>query len=226
MPERFYSFRSVGAARRRAFARPRFRPPLLVKGRCRYRSSSGGSPLSGVLKPFAVVPRTPRHGGDGPSVVRPHQKLWKTTYVKLYTARGIPQYPQKDSVFASVSSQPSPHALTIVLAATIAVPLLVLIVDYVFRTETGLKETMRNSGPDLCLLGLGSVGSVFLDPQVATAFFIPPQLAGALVVLIIFILRGFCFRLEKQAVTTTLAVGTMMLGLASIFIVGSILVYA
>lgn len=123
-------------------------------------------------------------------------------------------------------NQTPPHALAIVLAATIVLPLLVLIADYVLRTDTGLNDSMRNSGPDLCLLGLGSVGSIFLDPRVISAIAIPPQLSGALVVLIIFILRAFCFRFQKQATTTALAVGTMMLGLASISIVGSILVYS
>jgi hypothetical protein len=117
------------------------------------------------------------------------------------------------------------HELTIVVAATLVLPLLVLVVDYIFRIDTGLNDTMRNSGPDLCLLGLGSVGSVFLDPKVVGAFFIPPQLSGAIVVLIIFLLRGVCFRLQKRPTTTLLSVGTMMLGLASISIVGSILVY-
>lgn len=118
------------------------------------------------------------------------------------------------------------HALAIVLAATMGLPLLVLMVDYVFRTETGMNETMRQSGPDLCLLGLGAVGSVFLDPKVVTAFFLPPQLGGAVAVFIIFALRGICFRLAKRPTTTRLAVGTMIVGLASICIVGSILIYS
>ena len=84
---------------------------------------------------------------------------------------------------------------------------------------------MRDSGPDLCLLGLGSVGLVFLDPRVAQAFRLPPQLSGMLLVLIIFGLRAICFRLQKRPQTTFVAVVTMILGLASISIVSSILVY-
>jgi hypothetical protein len=59
----------------------------------------------------------------------------------------------------------TPHGLEITLTATLGIPFLVLVVDYVFRTDTGILRTMRNSGPDLCLLGLGSVGSVFLDQK-------------------------------------------------------------
>jgi hypothetical protein len=99
-------------------------------------------------------------------------------------------------------------------------------VDYIYRTGTGLNETMRGAGPDLCLFGLGAVGSIFLDPKVATTFFIPPQLGGPLVVFIIFALRGICFRLQERPTTTVLAVGTMIIGLASICIVGSILIYS
>jgi len=96
--------------------------------------------------------------------------------------------------------------------------------DYIMRTSAGVTETMRNAGPDLCLLGLGSVGSIFLDPKVSATFFIPPQLGGALVTIIIFALRGICFRLQKNK-TTGAAVGAMVVGLASICIVGSILIF-
>jgi len=107
---------------------------------------------------------------------------------------------------------------------TIVLPFLVLVADYILRTDTGLADTMRNSGPDLCLIGLGSVGSIFLDPRVALTFFIPPQVGGALIIIIIFALRGVCFRLQKHK-TTLASVGTMIVGLTSICIVGSILVY-
>lgn len=111
-----------------------------------------------------------------------------------------------------------------VLTATIVLPFLVLVADYVLRVGVGLNETMRSSGPDLCLLGLGSVGSVFLDPKVAAVFLIPPQLAGALIIIIIIGLRGVCFRLQARN-TTLASVGTMIVGLTSMCIVGSVLVY-
>lgn len=125
-----------------------------------------------------------------------------------------------------MSCQVPQHALLIVLVATIGLPFIVLVVDYVLRIDTGLDDTMRSSGPDLCLLGLGSVGSIFLDPKVVAALVIPPQLSGAIVVFIIFAMRGFCFRLQKRPPTTMLAFVTMVLGLASVTIVGSILVYS
>lgn len=124
-----------------------------------------------------------------------------------------------------LESLTTPHALALVLSATIVLPFLVLVADYILRVDVGLNQTMRNSGPDLCLLGLGSVGSVFLDPKIAAGFLIPPQLAGAVVIVIIFALRGVCFRLQRLT-TTGAAVGTMIVGLAAVCIVGSILVYA
>jgi hypothetical protein len=114
--------------------------------------------------------------------------------------------------------------LAIVFTVTIGIPLLVLVTDYVFRVESGVTESMRNSGPDLCLVGLGSVGSVFIDPKVASSFFLPPQVAGTLVVIVIFLLRGICFRLQKVD-TTLAAFVTMVLGIASITIIGVIIVY-
>jgi hypothetical protein len=118
----------------------------------------------------------------------------------------------------------TPSPLAIVLTVTIVIPFLVLVTDYVFRTESGVIASMRTSGPDLCLLGLGSVGSVFIDPKVASSFFLPPQVAGTVVVVIIFFLRGICFRLQKRT-TTLAAFVTMVLGIASITIIGGILVF-
>ncbi len=118
----------------------------------------------------------------------------------------------------------TPSPLAIVLTVTIGIPFLVLVTDYVFRVESGVTELMKTSGPDLCLLGLGSVGSVFIDPKVASSFFLPPQVAGTVVVVIIFLLRGVCFRLQRRA-TTFAAFVTMVLGIASMTIIGSIIVY-
>jgi hypothetical protein len=118
----------------------------------------------------------------------------------------------------------TPSPLAIVLTVTIGIPFLVLIADYVLRTESGITASMRTSGPDLCLLGLGSVGSVFIDPKVASSFFLPPQVAGTVVVMIIFILRGICFRLQKRT-SVFAAFVTMALGIASITIIGSIIIY-
>jgi hypothetical protein len=118
----------------------------------------------------------------------------------------------------------TPSPLAIVLTVTIGIPFLVLIADYVLRTESGITASMRTSGPDLCLLGLGSVGSVFIDPKVASSFFLPPQVAGTVVVMIIFILRGICFRLQERT-SVFAAFVTMALGIASITIIGSIIIY-
>jgi hypothetical protein len=131
-----------------------------------------------------------------------------------------------DAFLTEVETATTPNALAIVLSATIGIPFLVLVVDYVFRTESGFVETMRGSGPDLCLLGLGAVGSVFLDSKVASAFFIPPALGGTVVVLIIFGLRGVCFRLQKLPLTTGVAFATMVMGIASVLVVGAVLVFS
>ena len=89
--------------------------------------------------------------------------------------------------------------LAIVISATLLVPFLVLVGDYVYRSESSLSQVLQQSGPDLCLLGLGSVGSVFIDRKVASAFPVPPQLAGIIVALLIFVFRGFCFENRSAA---------------------------
>jgi hypothetical protein len=112
-----------------------------------------------------------------------------------------------------------------VIVVTIGIPFLVLVADYMYRVDAGMLDVMRTAGPDLCLLGLGSVGAIFIDPRVASAFTLPPQLAGVIVTVVIFMLRGICFRFGKNA-TGKSAFATMLSGLASITIVGAILIYS
>jgi hypothetical protein len=115
--------------------------------------------------------------------------------------------------------------LSTVFAVTIVLPLLVVIVDYVYRIDSNLLDIMRSAGPDLCLLGLGAVGTIFVDPKVAATIPLPPIVAGLIVTFIIFMLRGICFRLQ-QSTSGKAAVATMMTGLMSITIVGCILMYS
>jgi hypothetical protein len=56
--------------------------------------------------------------------------------------------------------------LVTVVAVTIVIPFLVLVGDYIYRVESDIFAVMRMAGPDLCILGWGAVGSIFIDPRV------------------------------------------------------------
>ena len=118
------------------------------------------------------------------------------------------------------------HELSIVICAILGLPFLVLVADYIYRFESSLNQVLLHSGPDLCLLGLGSAGSVFLDKKVASEFFLPPQLAGVVVVVLIFIMRGLCFRISRHPISGWTIFGSLCLGLVSLTVVGGILVYS
>ncbi len=116
--------------------------------------------------------------------------------------------------------------LSIVICAILGLPFLVLVADYIYRFESSLSQVLQQSGPDLCLLGLGSIGSVFLDKKVASVFFLPPQLAGVVVAVLIFILRGLCLKISKYPISGWTVFGNLCLGSASLTVIGAILVYS
>jgi hypothetical protein len=116
--------------------------------------------------------------------------------------------------------------LVTVVACTVGLPFLVLVSDYMFRVEANLITVMRMSGPDLCLLGLGAVGSIFIDPKVVAALHgLPPLVPGIAVIFVIFILRGLCFRLGKST-TNSAAYVILLSGVLSLTLVSGILVYS
>jgi hypothetical protein len=118
------------------------------------------------------------------------------------------------------------HPLVIVISATLVLPLVVLIGDYTHRVGHGFDELVLQAGSDLCLLAFGSVGSVFIDPKVASTFPLPPQLAGVLIVVLIYFFRGMCLRLDKKTPSVWTKLASIGFGLASVFAVGAILVYS
>jgi hypothetical protein len=116
--------------------------------------------------------------------------------------------------------------LIIVVSVTVILPLIVLVSDYVWRLEITTLGLMKACGPDLCLLGLGSVGSIFIDPKVQSALYpFPPVIGGIFVIFMIFILRGICFRFGRKE-TKIAAFVTMASGIASLTVVSVILVYS
>jgi hypothetical protein len=56
-----------------------------------------------------------------------------------------------------------PAQLWTVLLATVVIPFLFLLVEYVYHPSATVVSTLQKSGPDFCLIGLGASGSVFID---------------------------------------------------------------
>jgi hypothetical protein len=119
-----------------------------------------------------------------------------------------------------------PVQLTTVLITTIGVPFLVLVSDYINNSQgASLEETFLRAGPDLCLVGLGSSGSVFIDPKIIAAFDIPAPLVLIVVLITILIFRGLCRRLVSPPHSTLKAFGSCVCGIASIAIISCIIYY-
>lgn len=118
--------------------------------------------------------------------------------------------------------------LVTVIMATLGIPVCVLAEDYIPRM-TNLQEAMNTAGPDLCLLGLGSVGALFIDKRVADAFPIAPQLMCVFVTIFIMILRNICGRLSKTPGPgwwPGKGFWNLISGLAAVMVVGWILIYS
>ena len=111
----------------------------------------------------------------------------------------------------------------IFLFVTFFVPLLVLAADYVQKTELELAELIKKSGPDLCSLALGASVPVFMDPRVIAAFGESGPGVEFVGILLIFIVRGGCIRLNRQVLPPRYNYIGAVLGTASIFFVGAIM---
>jgi hypothetical protein len=109
------------------------------------------------------------------------------------------------------------------LFVTFFVPLLVLTADYIQKTELELRELIKKSGPDLCSLALGASVPVFMDPRVIAAFAENGPGVEFVGILLIFILRGGCIRLNRQTLSPGYEYMGTILGTASIFFVGAIM---
>jgi hypothetical protein len=109
------------------------------------------------------------------------------------------------------------------LLVTFFVPLLVLAADYVQNAELELTELIKKSGPDLCSLALGASVPVFMDPRVFAAFGESGPGVEFVGILLIFIVRGGCIRLNQQALPPRYNYVGAVLGTASIFFVGAIM---
>jgi hypothetical protein len=115
--------------------------------------------------------------------------------------------------------------ITLILV-TFLVPPLILAADYVQKNELTLKELVQKSGPDLCSISLGASVPVFLDPRVQTALSNRAPVLEIIGILVLFILRGTCIRINRQTLPTQYAYAGAIVGIASIFLVGGIMVFA
>src|SRR6266480_3465662 len=52
--------------------------------------------------------------------------------------------------------------------AMIGLPFLALVLDYLFRWAS-ILETMKRAGPEFCVMGLGSMGAIFVDKRTIDA---------------------------------------------------------
>jgi hypothetical protein len=119
-----------------------------------------------------------------------------------------------------------PGSLGTVLVVTIVVPLFALVVDNMARVNTKLEELVPKAGADLCLLGLGSSGAVFIEPRVEVAFGTRSSLVEVIVLFAIFFLRFFCLRIEQKEFLKQRKYAGLVPGVGSVFIVGAILLYS
>jgi hypothetical protein len=113
--------------------------------------------------------------------------------------------------------------LTFILV-TFVVPLVILGTDYVQKTELGLKELIEKSGPDLCSISLGASVPVFLDPRVRAGFGEQGPVVEIIGILLVFLFRGLCVRLNRQVLPDRFRYAGPVLGIASVFFVGGIMI--
>jgi hypothetical protein len=115
--------------------------------------------------------------------------------------------------------------LTFILV-TFLVPPLILAADYVQKTELTLTELIQKSGPDFCSISLGASVPVFLDPRVHATFSNRAPVLEIIGILVLFILRGACIRINRQTLSQPYAYAGAIVGIASVFLVGGIMVFA
>jgi hypothetical protein len=112
------------------------------------------------------------------------------------------------------------------LLSILVLPIIILVANYLLTSDP-MDDVLKRSGPDLCLIGLGASGSVFLDPKVSAAYALPPQLLLMVIMGIILILRGACSRvLTRGGTAPTIRPGwSVGFGMASICLVFGVLTY-
>ena len=112
------------------------------------------------------------------------------------------------------------------LVATFGVPLIFMTGDYILRLKGGLAtkdELTHQVGSDCCILSLGAVGAVYIDPHVHNVKGISSQLTLVIVVGALSILRYLCLPSQKNVRPHDPKL-SMFLGFMSMFIVSTILV--
>ncbi|GAC1627333.1 MAG: hypothetical protein NVS9B13_24330 [Candidatus Acidiferrum sp.] len=138
----------------------------------------------------------------------------------------------KQKLAYTVTSMPMPAdsteagSLLTALFTTLLIPLLALAVDYMARVNTKIGELTLKAGPDLCLIGLGSSGAVFIEPKVSSAFGAKTSMIELVVVFTIFFLRALCLRIEQKQFFANKEYANLFPGVAAIFVVGAILIYS
>jgi hypothetical protein len=113
-----------------------------------------------------------------------------------------------------------------VVSVVLGIPVVFLIYEYVSRPNETLYGAFQKSGPDFCLIGLGSSGSIFIDPQVTSSFQLAPQLCLIFAIAAILILRSLCYKVQVTPPRWQSAFASLGLGLGSIGLVFGILGYA
>lgn len=115
----------------------------------------------------------------------------------MYTYSNVSREKRRTTILTSLNI---PSDLYTPLAAVVGLPFLVLVVDYVFRWLPVL-EALRRSGPDFCIMGLGSSGAVFIDQKVIDTLrrvtHVPIQLDMVFLVIVILIFRQISFKLTE-----------------------------
>ena len=119
--------------------------------------------------------------------------------------------------------------------AMIGLPFLALVLDYLFRWAP-ILETMKRAGPEFCVMGLGSMGAIFVDKRTIDATTalttLPVQLNLILVALMILAFRQVSFKLAEGKkdqegkpiqVSKFRALSSCAFGLASIILVSGTL---
>ena len=111
------------------------------------------------------------------------------------------------------------------ILVTFLIPPLILAADYVQKTELTLKELIQKSGPDLCSISLGASVPVFLDSHVQAALSGQGPAVELIGILLLFIFRGVCIRLNRQRLPIRYAYAGTILGIASVSLVGVIMLF-
>ena len=112
----------------------------------------------------------------------------------------------------------SPKDFVVALITTFGLPILFLVVDYVFRSQASqvsFEELVMQSGPDCCILSFGATGAVFMDSNVQSIPGLTSPIVLLFILAVILILRFLCLGASRKQ----LAERSLVLGLTSVFTV-------